>query len=113
MEQLLDNSNGTARTKHDPEILIAELLDARPEGILLLAIGLEIGGLVGAGDRVAAFLVVFGGLVAAEEAQVGVVGDGAEQLDGREHVAGVEQDGEGEVNQGVAEVAWRMLVRRI
>lgn len=56
---------------------------------------------------VARFLARFILLIAADEAQISVVCEGAKENEGVEAVGGVEDD-EGEVDEGVAEVAARI-----
>jgi hypothetical protein len=104
-QQLLNNNTKDSTSKHYASPLIAQLLDLRPETVLLGAHLLERGHLVRIGGAVAADAHGFLLPVAAVVAHVDVVGDGAEEFDRGEHVGAVEQDGEGEVAEEVAEVA--------
>jgi hypothetical protein len=104
-ERLLNRNTKCTNTDHSPKPRILELVHARPEGILVGAELLQLCKLVGMRLRVAAHLMLLLLLVAAEEAQEAVVCDGTEQLNWGQHVTAVEHDDEGDVNQGVSEVA--------
>ena len=104
-ERLLNRNTKCTNTHHSPKPLVLELVHARPEGVLVGAELLQLRKLVGMRLRVAAHLMLLLLLIATEEAQEAVVGDGTEQLDWGQHVTAVEHDDEGDVDQSISEVA--------
>ena len=111
-ERLLNCNTKRSNTYHSPKPRVLELVHARPEGVLVGAELLQLCKLVGMRLRVAAHLMLLLLLIAAEEAQEAVVGDGTEQLDWGQHVTAVEHDDEGNVNEGISEVAVTVLVKK-
>lgn len=98
MNSLLHQGPDNSRSDNSPKPLIAQFLHIRPEGVLVLPVALEISMLLLAAHTVATLLVGLGGFVATDVAEEGVIGEGADDLDGGEHVGCVEQEREGEVD---------------
>jgi hypothetical protein len=109
-QRLFESNAHTTNTHHSPQPLVLQLIDTRPEGILIRTELLQLTELLWVRSRVSALLVFLLLGVATEKAEEGVVRSGAEELDGSEHVGAVEHDDEGDVYEGVAEVAGFMLV---
>lgn len=104
-ERLLDRNTKPTNTENGPQPLVGKLLHAWPKSILVRAELLQLGKFVWLGSRVATHLVRLLLLVTTEEAEEAVVRDRAEELNWGEHVAAIEHDDEGNVDEGVAEVA--------
>lgn len=104
-ERLLNCNAKPTNTQNSPQPLVTKLLHARPERILVSAELLQLSELVRLRSGVATFLVLLLLGIAAEEAEEAIVCDGAEELDGCEHVRAIKHDDEGDVDQGIAKVA--------
>ena len=72
-ERLLHCDTKSTDTQHCPQPLVAELVHARPKGVLISAELLQLSELVGLRGRVAARLMLLLLGIAAKEAEEGVV----------------------------------------
>lgn len=104
---LLNNNANNPTPKNNPSPRVCKLSQTRPETVLLGPPGLQLLVLVGVSQLVARFLARFVLLITADEAQVSVVCEGSQKDERIEAVGGVEDD-EGEVDEGVTEVAARI-----
>lgn len=92
-------------TSHNPYPLVVPLLDTGPEAVLLALVSpqlLKLGGVLLDISLLLARLVL---LVTAEVAENDVVADRTEDDEGVKHAGTVEEYGEGQVAEGVAEIA--------
>lgn len=101
----LKHDTSTSRTHNNPQPQVLKLLQRRPERILLVPVLIKLRHLLWGRLAVAPCLRSFSLAIPTKVAQEDVVGDWAEEFNGREHVAAEEKDWEGEVDEGVAEVA--------
>lgn len=101
---LLKNNTNDTTANNNPSPWVRQLSQTRPEAVLLGPPGLQLLVFVGVLELVARLLACFVLLVAADEAQVEVVCERAQEDEGIEIVGGVEDD-EREVDEGVPEVA--------
>lgn len=88
-QSLLDSYTHSTKTEHSPEPLVAQFVDTRPKGILIILELLQLGELLGVRSRVSTLLVPFLLGVSSEEAQECIVCDGTEEFDWRKHIGAV------------------------
>ena len=101
MKYLLHPCERSPQPHTTPQPLIPQLRDARPEriNILICAICIERSlSLALVASRLVSFCLVVSTYVSEED----VVCDWTKELDGGEHIGGVEEDGEGGVDEEIA-----------
>jgi hypothetical protein len=108
-KRLLNSDAHSTETDHSPQPLVLQLIRVGPEGILIRTETLQLAELLWVGSRVSALLVSLLLGISTKVAEEGVVRGGTEEFDRGEHVGTVEHDDEGDVYEGVAEVAGWLL----
>jgi hypothetical protein len=104
-QSLLDDNTSSTDAQDGPQPLIVELFSTWPERVLVLAELLQLGELLGLRSRVATLLMLSLLSITSKVPQKSIVCDRSEELYRREHVGAVEHDNEGNVDEGVSEVA--------
>jgi hypothetical protein len=108
-KRLLNSDAHSTETDHSPQPLVLQLIRVGPESVLIRTEILQLAELLWVGSRVSALLVSLLLGISTKVAEEGVVRGGTEELDRGEHVGAVEHDNEGDVYEGVAEVAGWLL----